>query len=1618
MACKYIYKGITFNSEEEFQKYYSEEGLSPTSSFQKVFTEEDIEPIDSTQEKISFFQRKFKDAGLEVRVELDDSISERGLVEVIDGIPTIKLNPNKITGDTVSHEFAHIFIDLLGYEHPTVQSAIKALKETQLYNDVRTAYPELWNNQEALDKEVLATALGKDAASYYSQLNNSKQKIWINRVWDALVRYFERLYNKAIGRDAIKELVRSFVDDKIVILNEVSLSPYTQRQKDNVDSLIEDSKRFKGKDDKGYTIEGIDKVLDRVTNFISKFKRPFDADRAALVASAGKKEKYKGRDVEDIKAEWTWKTNAGTSVHTIAEYVFNSPLDRTIEDIVNSLRIKGTPEEKVRKKSAATKLVTQLKEFQRVRNISSGSRFFSEVVVFDEELGLAGTIDLIEVMEDGTVNILDFKTKETGEFDENEFEKPKGYGFYGEMRNVPDSKKNEYAMQLSTYKLILERRGIKVKDLIIVPIEADLKRETVDGQRRFRYENPTIYQRDGKVKLFELDDLTEELSKELQITVEEEDVPTINRFENRSFQTKGMGRFKQEFDNLRGKIMKTVTKDRKITEGKTIEALIGRLKTLLEQRKKLYEGREASLATDFKQINELIKVLDAKDSLDTLVKLRSFALGEPNNAEFFSMGELDKIRAYLQEREVIMRYDDNGKPIRERLVRRNNYWFYQNALGTLQFYKELMELPIDFLTEDVSKRRQIEQEIALMKKEIGGIISELEDAVRRSFHVDVLPLILDSTTDPKLMELLNDEKLVDGVRVPKTEEELAQDYKTITDIVFGVQADLTQQQFWLSWAGQSNDKFIALTVAKLEIELNKAQANAGRKKVELKNLIDKFTDISFLFEKTDAGVMTRRFLQPYKFGWIEEYTRLKTLVDTAEEQPSFDRAYNMAHYSHWVFTNTELTQEGKDAIKEWREKKRESSNKDEDFKKGYIAAMEELEGASFPFPRPEYFKRNKLGGFIPTVKWKNASKAWAEIQNDADKKALYDSIQELMGYSMQYVKNKDRYAAAFGFLPSVLIEQPKGFWNTIKGALPDKETFKEKAETVGVDEYGSIAHMIPFYYVTKDIREVSEEEIPFTKDNFERALMLFTDAAYEYRMKSEVEPIMLLALSERKNAEYFRGKVTGESKRTLRGRQQGEVFKFSGEDALAVKQMESYFLNVLYGKDKNLDDNENLNKISNFIMNHMSITTLALNWRAGVADLVTGQLGAFMEANSGRHFTKKDWGWAMKKTTDFKLMYEYGKSDGPLYPSKDAAILHQFYVLQDTKEMVGSKGSKLKAQDLTSKALRGAKKYGFMFENAAEWHGQNAVLFAMMKAEKLTDKDGNVVSLYDALDFKDGTVSLKEGYTTKKGVTLKKDDVDNYLADFRRRTLHMNHNLQGRYTKEHQAEVQRYWWGRMLIQFRKHMWSAWRDRFGSRGSLISGSDEFWDESTAERDKGRYFTYGFMLKQVFREAIRGNMYVMRDLFLGKNLSPEDWQDIKKTNMELLILGSIALLVFGLTSLKDDDEEESLAFNIALNLTDRIYTNLGSFFPITTEYKEIGIVPEFIKTVKSPAASLSMVNNYYKFLGQVMPWNWAEEFEGGPYREASKLRVESMKLLPITKELLSLEFLEQNANYYRR
>tara|TARA_B100000029_G_scaffold271844_1_gene266861 strand:+ start:2597 stop:3427 length:831 start_codon:yes stop_codon:yes gene_type:complete len=204
-----------------------------------------------------------------------------------------------------------------------------------------------------------------------------------------------------------------------------------------------------------YTIDG-DSNYTSVTTFVHSHFEHFDADKIIDKMMKSSKwipgHKYWGKTPEEIKDEWEINrneaSNAGTKMHLDIEKFYNNiPVDNDSEEFSYFMNFHTSFEESLQP-------------------------WRTEMMVWDKDYKLAGSVDMLFENKDNNLEIYDWKrSKEI--VDSSRFNK---CGNKECIEHIPDSNFWHYSLQLNTYKHLIEKNyGRTVSGMYLVCLHPNNK---------------------------------------------------------------------------------------------------------------------------------------------------------------------------------------------------------------------------------------------------------------------------------------------------------------------------------------------------------------------------------------------------------------------------------------------------------------------------------------------------------------------------------------------------------------------------------------------------------------------------------------------------------------------------------------------------------------------------------------------------------------------------------------------------------------------------------------------------------------------------------------------------------------------------------------------------------------------------------------------------------------------------------------------------------------------------------------------------------------------------------------------------------------------------------------
>ena len=191
--------------------------------------------------------------------------------------------------------------------------------------------------------------------------------------------------------------------------------------------------------------------------------------------------KYWGLTAEQIKAQWAANgaavSGAGTNMHYEIECFMNNSAIKEKEQYTHTQLYTHYLEQQLNCKNPIIETPEWQYFIKFIQENSQLKPFRTEWTVYHEDAKLAGSIDMVYENPDGTLSIYDWKrAKDISRI--NTFNK---FALNKIICQMPDSNFWHYALQLNTYKKIIEDKyGKIITDLYLVRLHPDCEDNTYE----------------------------------------------------------------------------------------------------------------------------------------------------------------------------------------------------------------------------------------------------------------------------------------------------------------------------------------------------------------------------------------------------------------------------------------------------------------------------------------------------------------------------------------------------------------------------------------------------------------------------------------------------------------------------------------------------------------------------------------------------------------------------------------------------------------------------------------------------------------------------------------------------------------------------------------------------------------------------------------------------------------------------------------------------------------------------------------------------------------------------------------------------------------------------------
>lgn len=396
----------------------------------------------------------------------------------------------------------------------------------------------------------------------------------------------------------------------------------------------------------------------------------------------------------------------------------------------------------------------------------------------------------------------------------------------------------------------------------------------------------------------------------------------------------------------------------------------------------------------------------------------------------------------------------------------------------------------------------------------------------------------------------------------------------------------------------------------------------------------------------------------------------------------------------------------------------------------------------------------------------------------------------------------------------------------------------------------------------------------------------------------------------------------------------------------------------------------NSKQLESKLSGYTSYTSLAFNYLNMASNILNGKVATYLESVQGQYFDTKTY-WEAEGIYRDNLFNHF--KDFKSNNMQDKSKVGQMLIILDAIQ-----GEYLESfeETLKYKKLSDMPKTALYFtQNGAEHWIQTVNMIAMLKAE----------GLWDEINYKEGEL-----------ITFTPEQVER-LNRLQGRLHSVNKRLNGAYAKIDKSRLQRRWFGRLILMFRKYIWQSYKARLGDErldlesGDVVRGYvKSYYSELLNDLKSNKSFAYKALktVKQIGQDNRRLVLGLVNTTTFGqfnKNINVNkaygfgnmDEAQIKEAQryiaeMSLFVSFTILGALFGALDGEDDDSELLQTLEL---ISRRQRSDMGTFLPsmVAIPTLDAGAFNtfDFIKrTVSSPVPAMRSVDSSISALSQLL------------------------------------------------
>jgi len=560
---------------------------------------------------------------------------------------------------------------------------------------------------------------------------------------------------------------------------------------------------------------------------------------------------------------------------------------------------------------------------------------------------------------------------------------------------------------------------------------------------------------------------------------------------------------------------------------------------------------------------------------------------------------------------------------------------------------------------------------------------------------------------------------------------------------------------------------------------------------------------------------------------------------------------------------------------------------------------------------------------------------------------------------------------------------------------------------------GDERHLVPIYFRNKGDKKTQSYDLM-------TVYMMNLFMSQNFQAKTEVQGLveMLVDVNGAKQVIPIQGIMNKIQYQYLTADQK-QALSSKGINSKEYKKLQSMLENRLYGIETIQSE---FGKIAETVMGWTGTTMLALNFYSGLANVVQGKVMNFIEGVGGEFFNTKD--LIIGEQKYLRDMGAWIADIGALDNTSKTNLLLDF--LDPQGDFKGIAHRYIRSNKLSALAQQNTltfpNKMGEMYIQSTLMYTVLSKIKGKNKDGKYLDKNGNPVtdeskaaSLDQLITIKDGILSFNEAVHTTTFSTTADGDHDKILLETKNLLKKITSDLHGQYDTTIQSHAQRTIIFKMMFMLRKWVGPGIDRRF--RGVVHTISKDNWmdfDGLTNEDDRARKFysqdtksfregTYATMIRftrQLIKEGELLNVLIAGKTATWAKMTDHEKANIRKWVVEAVTIALTIIAANILKGLADDlPEDEAQALYLSAFAFRRLHSELFAYVnPL-----------EALQLMKSPAASISLLQNSVELLGRVLYDGFnvlsggdAEVYQSGRRKGLLKIWKEFKDVIPILNQ----------------